>query len=229
MLTLHAEALDAQARALRLRRAVLRAAAAHDGSAEYLVRAQRVTALSAAERRAAVEGFLDRVAEDVPFDRDWWAGFRAAAVPELPDDPTAEQIDAWVELAELAGDADFVASVRAGAQEFWTEVAGRYDEAAYRSASSAATEAAVTALREGVAPTDPAARPAVDAFAELHARILDRPDGPDFRRELAAGFERRHDPRAERYWVLVGIVNGWPASPPVADAYRWLIAGLRSG
>lgn len=27
---------------------------------------------------------------------------RAAGTPELPDDPTPEQLDAWLELAELA-------------------------------------------------------------------------------------------------------------------------------
>ena len=32
---------------------------------------------------------------------------RAAGTPELPADPTPTQLDAWLELAELAADEDF--------------------------------------------------------------------------------------------------------------------------
>jgi hypothetical protein len=35
-----------------------------------------------------------------------------SAMPELSDDPTPEQVNAWVELAELVQDPDFKASVR---------------------------------------------------------------------------------------------------------------------
>jgi len=41
--------------------------------------------------------------------------------PELPDDPTTEQVEAWLELAELVGDPAFLARVRemtlAGSQQ----------------------------------------------------------------------------------------------------------------
>jgi hypothetical protein len=37
-------------------------------------------------------------------------------MPELSDDPTPEQVDAWVELAELVQDPDFKASVRRAAE-----------------------------------------------------------------------------------------------------------------
>jgi DNA-binding transcriptional MerR regulator len=226
VLALHAEALDAQARALRLRRAVLRAAARHGGSADFLVRAQRVTALSAMQRRAAIEGFLDRVVEGVPVDAEWWAGFRAGAVPELPEDPTAAQVDAWVELAELVADPDFLRALRAQSQWFWTEAGGRYDPREYAAASTEALGGAVAALAAGVAPTDPTAEPVVAAYAGLHARLLGRADGPAFRRWLAAEFTRRHEPRAERYWQLVAAVNGWTEPSPVAAAHRWLLEAM---
>jgi hypothetical protein len=34
------------------------------------------------------------------------------ATPDLPDEPTTEQVEAWIELAELVPDADFAASIR---------------------------------------------------------------------------------------------------------------------
>ncbi|WP_155368706.1 hypothetical protein [Catellatospora vulcania] len=33
-------------------------------------------------------------------------------MPELPDDPSAEQVEAWVDLAELVQDPGFKASIR---------------------------------------------------------------------------------------------------------------------
>ena len=37
---------------------------------------------------------------------------RWSAAPNLPDDPSPEQVDAWVELAELVSDRDFRQRVR---------------------------------------------------------------------------------------------------------------------
>jgi len=42
-------------------------------------------------------------------------------MPELPDDPSPEQVDAWVELAGLVQDPDFKASVRRMAELQATE------------------------------------------------------------------------------------------------------------
>jgi DNA-binding transcriptional MerR regulator len=228
VLSLHAEALAAQAKALQVRRAVLRATVAAGASPEYLARAQRVARLTAAERSAIVHGFLDQIMGDAPVDPAVAAHFRDA-VPALPDDPTAEQIDAWVELAELVTDEDYVRRLREGVGWFWREVDGRYDHAAFQAANEELTAAAVEAVAAGRSPTDPASRPAFDAFIATQARLHGRTDSPDFRAWLLSVYETGHDPRSERYWQLVAVVNGWPATPsPIAAAYRWLIDGLRA-
>ncbi|GAB7029137.1 hypothetical protein JCM4914_05980 [Streptomyces platensis subsp. malvinus] len=41
-----------------------------------------------------------------------FTGIVRTMTPELPDDPDAEQVRAWVELAELSLDPDFRAAVR---------------------------------------------------------------------------------------------------------------------
>ena len=41
---------------------------------------------------------------------------RRAGTPELPPDPTAAQVDAWLELTELAADPDFRDTVRRNAE-----------------------------------------------------------------------------------------------------------------
>jgi DNA-binding transcriptional MerR regulator len=116
VLALHAEALGVQARTLQVRRAVLRATVRHGASAAYLARTQRVARLTGTERAVLLHRFLDRVMDGLPVDPEWARWLRAAAVPALPDEPTAEQIDAWLALAELTADEGFVRGLRENAE-----------------------------------------------------------------------------------------------------------------
>ncbi len=122
VLALHAHALDVQARALQVQRAVLRETVRNGASAAYLARAHRVARLTAAERTAVLHQFLDRVMDGIPIDPEWAAWFPRSATPTLPDEPTAEQIDAWLELAELTAGEDFIGRLRENADWFWREV-----------------------------------------------------------------------------------------------------------
>jgi len=93
----HAQALDAQIRTLRVQRAVLRAVARSTDPRE-LERMTDLITLTADERRRIVDDYLDAVFGD--------AGSAVAdklrmGAPQLPEDPTADQVAAWVELAEL--------------------------------------------------------------------------------------------------------------------------------
>jgi hypothetical protein len=36
------------------------------------------------------------------------------------------------------------------------------------------------------------------------------------------------DARVERYWQLLGIVNGWPAVPSMMPAYEWFMSALNA-
>jgi hypothetical protein len=48
------------------------------------------------------------------------------------------------------------------------------------------------------------------------------------RPELPARPEAGTDARAERYWQLVGAVNGWPPFAAQVPAFEWMIAVLRA-
>lgn len=52
--------------------------------------------------------------------------------------------------------------------------------------------------------------------------------GLPVRTQLAAQLEAGTDARAERYWQLTGIINGWPPFPAHVPAFEWLIAALRA-
>jgi hypothetical protein len=53
-------------------------------------------------------------------------------------------------------------------------------------------------------------------------------DSAEFRAGLLANLESGTDRRAERYWQLLGIINGWPPIPSVVPAFEWVIAALRA-
>ncbi|MET8160547.1 MerR family transcriptional regulator [Sphaerisporangium sp. NPDC005289] len=110
----HVRALDAEIRTLRLRRAVLNGIAERGGTAEETVMTHRLARLSAAERQRVIDDFVAGIfagigpREDALIVAEWMRELPA----ELPDDPDARQIDAWLELGELVADEGFRARLR---------------------------------------------------------------------------------------------------------------------
>jgi DNA-binding transcriptional MerR regulator len=101
----HLEALDAQISALRLHRAVLRAVVKRAAGKEEMTLMNKLARMSAAERRQMIDDFLADVFGGLHPSPARAARWNAA--PNQPDDPTPEQVDAWVEIAELVSDPGF--------------------------------------------------------------------------------------------------------------------------
>jgi len=223
------DAVEAQLRALRRVRGVLRAALDHgDASAGYLDRLHRLARLTATERAALINDFLDRVGAGTPPEGiDAAEELRRMAVPDLPDDPTVEQLDAWLELATIATDPDFRRRLRASMEDFWASVPDGFDQRRWHDAMRALTTEAMESVLAGMAPDDPGAARFVAAFAAAAAEAFRRPDTAAFRAELLAGYEAGADPRAGRYWELVAIINGWDSPAPGIATTMWLLDALR--
>jgi hypothetical protein len=214
----HARALDAQIRTLRLQRAVLRAVA-KSTNAEELQRMTDLTSMTADECRRVLDDYLEAVFGD--HESPVAERLRTGA-PELPDDPSADQVVAWVELVELLHDPGYIESSRRLAERAQTD--GVAPDGGHEAAAAIA-EQARTAVRAGVAPDSPEALVVIERVEAL------TPDGSGDRLELAERLETFTDRRVFRYWTLVGIVNGWPG-PPVteksADAWEWYAKALRA-
>src|SRR5690606_28953029 len=122
----------------------------------------------------------------------------------LPDDPSPEQVDAWVELAELISDEDFKSRCRemavAGASRDPEADCVPYDHPRL-------TEVYARMSAENVDPATPRAAAALD-------EVIDPTMTAAQRRELADQVALFSDRRVERYWTLLGILNGWPPYPP---------------
>ncbi|OKK22877.1 MerR family transcriptional regulator [Streptomyces sp. CB00455] len=223
----HADAVDVQIRVLQLRRSVLRVVAERGSSPEETKLMHRLTQLSGEERRRLIDDFIDGTFGTMDDDPAAVAVVRAAT-PDLPDDASGEQVAAWVELAELVGDEDFRARMRRTAGHQAAGCSLDIEAVAGEDLMESTRQRVAEAMELGIDPRSDRAAPVIDdlvrRFAEVFARIPDT----QFRDWMARQFEEAHDPRVDRYWRLVWIVNGWQVVPNLIPVYPWLIQALRN-
>ncbi|MFJ6612608.1 MerR family transcriptional regulator [Streptomyces sp. NPDC091289] len=222
----HAEALAVQIRVLRLRRAVLTAVAERGSTPEETELMHRLAQLSQDERRRLIGDFLDAVFGGLDAAPAFEAAMRSMT-PELPDNPEAEQVQAWVELAEMSLDPDFRAMVRRMVEDTAVDQARSDMRGPRRDIAAAVRDEAGPAVTTGIDPASPQADPIVAAFTAHYARLLGRPDDVELRRRLATRLESVNDPRRERYLRLLAVVNGWPAPESLAPVLDWSVQALR--
>ncbi|MER7789065.1 MerR family transcriptional regulator [Streptomyces sp. NPDC097640] len=222
----HAEALAVQIRTLRLRRAVLTAVAERGASTEEMALMHTLARLSEDERRSLIGEFLDAVFGGLAANPEF-AGVRRSMTPELPESPEAEQVRAWVELAELSRDAEFRAGMRRVAEEQAAERNGA-GPGPRRDIAAVVRERVGPALAAGVEPDSREAEPVVAGFVGHYAQLTGEPDDAALRRRLLARLESVDDPRRERYVRLLARVNGWPAPESLAPVLGWAGAALRA-
>lgn len=225
------EALGAQIRILKLRRAVFHAIAERPSTPTEVNLMHQLARLSAEERNAIISDFFDDVFGGLSIDPEFEQRMRSAT-PELPEEPTPEQVNAWIELAELTQDPGFRARIRQMSEQH--SASRNTGEEAPSPASAqqmmqAIVEQAGAALAAGIRPDAPEARPYADAIATAAAGSRGVEDSPVFRSELADQLAIGTDARAERYWQLMAIINGWPPVPTMTPAMLWTIAALRAG
>ncbi|MFC7535092.1 MerR family transcriptional regulator [Actinoplanes sp. GCM10030250] len=213
----HVAALDARIRSLRTSRAVLSTVSKRGSTAEETALMNRLARLSAAERVQIIDDFKRDLIGGLDLDPRLRDRLRDLRI-DLPEDPTPEQVDAWIELAELVRDPGFRARMRAflelstpppgvsgktlpGANIFWArQVVNTVAEARER----------------GIEPGTPAA-------AEVIAQMFRDADLVAVLRCLEAGIEAG----AEQYRVLVGRVRGQRSAPDATMELNWLARALR--
>jgi DNA-binding transcriptional MerR regulator len=223
-LRLQLGAIEAHIASLRQVAAALRAALRSEPTEQDIRRLTMVTKLSEQERKGLIERFYQRVADGIPIDQKWMREKIEASAPRLPDDPTAEQLDAWVELAEIISDPAFVESLRTNAREVWTR---GLDVERMQRLNVEIAEAARVAQAAGTAPESPDAKALIDRYLEGLAELAgQRADDPKFRAGVRQRFDRQ-DPRATRYWQLVGILNGTPSMLALAANWDFIVRALQ--
>ncbi|MEU0650570.1 MerR family transcriptional regulator [Streptomyces umbrinus] len=213
----HVAALDAQIRSLKVTRAVLSTVARRGSTAEETTLMNRLARLSAAERKHIVDDFMAETFDGLDTaDPDIRTRLRFG-VPDLPDDPTTEQVDAWVELAELMQDTGFRARMRSMVEFNAADRGPDVPAGTSLWLMSRLVQLAGEARERGIAPDAPeAATVLTEVLGDAdRAAVLDR--------MVSAG-----QAEAARFRELLALVRGTEPLPTHREAFAWVVAALRA-
>lgn len=85
-----------------------------------------------------------------------------------------------------------------------------------------------SAVACGISPESPQADPIVAALVARCAAAHGHTDSAEPRRRLLERLETANDPRRDRYFHLLALINGWPPPEPLAPVIGWAVAALRT-
>ncbi|WFE25849.1 MerR family transcriptional regulator [Solwaraspora sp. WMMD791] len=248
--TAHLAVVDRQLSRFRARRAVLRTIVKQHGTTEQVSLMHKLVTMSDDDREQLVDDFWAEATADLGIDDfvDYLRPWR----PRLPADPTSEQLEAWIELADLVQDADFRQAVRrffsdtfagpAADQGPQPQPPGTGADPQTGMQTDAEVDAEVEQLVElltearaaaaaGLPVDSPQARELAGRYVAAVAARADDPDVDAVRRQLAAADPgrqvSRHAELLGRYHSLTATINGVP-QPKAADApaTTWLHAAV---
>lgn len=249
--TAHLEVLEREASRLRARRAVLRAIVRQRGSAEQIALLHRLVTMSDEERVRLIEEFWADVSNGLNENPRFVAELNSAP-PRLPDEPTPEQLDAWIELASMVSGPEVRRAIRDDLNARFTDGPGQLlvspqALASYESATPLIEET-VEAHKAGVAPDSPLGQELAARYLAWLGEMFGASfEDPETRDEIGRGLleieptiladleQAAQGPPAtdpqERYQHLVQVISGTLESnnaqlADYARAFTWLSTAL---
>ncbi|OCP00852.1 MULTISPECIES: MerR family transcriptional regulator [unclassified Ensifer] len=224
VLALRLRTLETEIRSKRRIAAALRVALKlHEPSPMDLRRLWTVTRLSKTEFRAALKRFYDDVAGDAPVDAAWKRKMMDAGTPDLPEDPTPEQIDAWTELMDMLSDKAYAAEMRAYMSTLWT---AEFDAAAYAQAADATFARVRAAIENGLGPQSTVGREIAADWLARSAQAMRRAPDKDFLDWQLEQY-RKHHARSARYQELMAVLQGQGPQAPTGREWSWIIDAMK--
>jgi DNA-binding transcriptional MerR regulator len=212
----HVVALDAQIRSLRTTRAVLSTVARRGSTAEEMTLMNRLARLSAAERRRILQEFVDEMFHGLDLaDPDIQERMNTMAM-DLPEDPTPQQVDAWVEMAEMVQDPEFRTQMRQAAEFNAADRAHDTPRGASMWFFKRLVELVGRARERGIAPESPEAD-----------KVLKDLLGNADRAAVLERMEATHNPRLARFRELMAVLKGTTLSAHEGE-FAWVVAALQA-
>jgi DNA-binding transcriptional MerR regulator len=229
--TLQLDLVETQLHALGRQRAILRAAKEMQEPSDVtrqLEAAYAAASLGAAERSAKLSNWLDRATTVDPGDAGR-AKIRGMVLDDLPDELSAEQLEAWIRLSTLLDDSGLLETLRLQHEPFaGNATATTFDNAAFGRDMQGIIGDATTLALDETTPRDERVQELVARWTALFAKALGREDDPGFATWFLAYAERTMDPRIEHFWKDVAVLRGWPPMPPFTLGQALLQEGLRA-
>jgi DNA-binding transcriptional MerR regulator len=239
--TAHLALVEGQLQQLTVRRAVLRTIVALQTPTEQVSLMHKLVSMSDGDRERLIDEFWSATTDGLDIHPGYVDRLHSMR-PHLSEDPSAEQVEAWVELAGMVQDQGFRQELREflrrtfqgepKQQAISPEMQARFDKRrALFLEARAAREAGVP--EDSPEARDIAERLAVDA-AEFAALTTGQYDLDEARRRMttppdvvpsvrqAAGLDS-----LRRYQSLVTTINGTTGLAPAASTHEWVAAALR--
>jgi DNA-binding transcriptional MerR regulator len=251
LLTTHLEIVERQERTLRARRAVLRTLIRQGGTTAQADLMHKLVSMTDEERERTIDDFWNDVGQDLDVPEGFVDRLRAMR-PVLPADPTAAQLEAWIELGDLVSDPAFREAVRTYLQDTYSAPEARvlatepFQEFMHESGAPLVEEL-LAAHRAGHSPRSPRVQQAVTRFMEAATALSGTPLTPEVRDRMADGYRqipdilRRiaeeeatserpvYDATHGRYLSLVALINGTAAEEdPGSLPYTWIADAMRA-
>ena len=223
VLELRLKALEAEIKSKRRVAAALRAAIrVPDPTLADLRRIWTVTKLSQSEFRAAIESFFDDVAADAKMSPEWKKQMIDASTPDLPDDPSPEQVDAWTEIMAFVSDREYVAELRNSMSAMWN---GEFDPAAYAEASNATFARVREAIDQGAKPESEAGKAIAREWLQSSAKAMNKAPDKAFL-DWHNDQYRKYHARSARYYELLRILRGERQPDKISEEWSWINAAM---
>ena len=241
----HLRLVEDQLRQFRARRAVLRTIVRQNTTTEQVSLMHKLVSMSDDDRDRLITQFWDFVTDGLDTHPSYVERLHSRR-PKLPEEPTTEQLEAWIELADLVQDEQFRTALRNNLHRTFNTDKGKLMATPEMMARAERRRVlyleAQAAYKAGVAADSPQARDIAERMvadtAEFAAAMTGTHDVDKARRSML-DFDphRAAQTRARltgtnllaRYGMLVATINGTPTPDPVRpDAvHEWLAAALR--
>lgn len=226
-LQLQLQAIELEMAQLQRKKTVLGAALRRNNPLDHLRVTRTLASLKARERQQMLDQQVERLFQGVPADPHWMQSLWRGPVMQLPEELSDLQFEAWMELADLLLDEDFILKFQVVGQEFWSQFPDEASRVKFVQAKQHHDQWIQQVMQKGVLPDSPEGQQAM-----LEALQILSPETTDFA-ALAAhqleGFERHTDPRAERFWrLLEGIQNLPSRSTEIMQVHHWQVQALQT-
>lgn len=219
VLAMRLETLEAEIASRGRIAAVLRATLKIDQPTETdLRRLWTMTILSQTQMRSMMERFYDKVAVNADMGEDWKRQMIEASLPELPDNPTAGQIDAWNEITAMITDENFLAKMQADTATMWN---GEFDPDAYAEAANSILAQVKAAIDEGKDPLSPIGVAIAREWLQKSAKAMRREPDRAFL-EWHLDQYGKHHARSARYQELLAILRGEEPGARSGNEWQWI-------
>lgn len=243
--TTHLELVERQMRRLHARRAVLRTIVKQHSATEQVSLMHKLVSMSDDDRDRLIDEFWSEVTEGLEVASPLVERLRNSR-PNLSAEPTAEQLEAWIELADMVQDNDFRASVRTFVHETLNTDRARFlatpAQAEQRQRREALFREAQAAYDAGLAADSPQAQDIANRFvasvgasfegqgtdvAELRRRMADFDSSGEAGQEISKRVTR-YAKLLGRYTDLVETINGTRRDKERDTAAgKWLMTAVK--